>query len=230
MLPAMVSAQEAVDAARSYLRSHPSELRRAVWSALGLRVGVPIVALRWLGTQAERTGKVKDLQIDSEPPGIRVSASVDAMGTPIRAGAVVYIDRVVFSDEELTVSIRLEDVSLKLDGDADSPVAALIKSGALDLSQPGTLVNFMPKRSPVIAEAQGKRIVLDMMRDPKVGENPLVRATVAVLTSFVTLHGVETDDSHLDVSFRALPSGVRGAADRVRRYVITPGIGRLLPR
>ena len=226
----MPTPQQTVDAVRSYLRMHPEELGRAVRSALGLRFGVPIAALRWLGQQAERSGKVEDFQIDSVPPGIRLSGNVDLMDTPLRAGAIIFVERVVFNDEELTVALRLEDVVLKLNGDSDSPVAALIKSGALDLSNPGTLVNFMPGRSPILAEANGDRIVLDLMRDPKIGKNPLVRRAVSLLTSFVTLHGVETDTKHLDIAFRALPTGLGGAAQSVRKNLVLPSMSRLLPR
>lgn len=226
----MPTPQETVDAVRSYLRMHPEELGRAVRSALGLRFGVPLAALRWLGQQAERSGKVEDFLIDSVPPGIRLAGNIDLMNTPLRAGAIIFIERVVFNDEELTVALRLEEVMLKLNGDSDSPIAALIKSGALDLSNPGTLVNFMPGRSPVLAEANGNRIVLDLMRDPKIGNNPLVRRAVSLLTSFVTLHGVEADTKHLDIAFRALPTGLGGAAQSVRKNIVLPSMSRLLPR
>jgi hypothetical protein len=226
----MPTPQETVDALRSYLRTHPEEIGRAVRSALGLRFGVPLAALRWLGQQAERSGKVEDFQIDSVPPGIRLSGNVDLMNTPIRAGAIIFVERVVFNDEELTVALRLEDVQLKLNGESDSPVAALIKSGALDLSNPGTLVNFMPNRSPVLAEANGNRIVLDLMRDPNIGKNPLVRRAVSLLTSFVTLHGVESDTKHVDIAFRALPTGLGGAVKSLRNNIVLPSMGRLLPR
>jgi hypothetical protein len=209
---------------------HPEELGRAVRSALGLRFGVPLAALRWLGEQAERSGKVEDFQIESVPPGLRLGGSVDAMNTPIRVSAVIYVERVVFNDEELTVALRLEDVSLKLNGESDSPLAALIKSGALDLSNPGTLVNFMPRRSPILAEAKGNRVVLDLMRDPNIGKNPLVRRAVSLLTAFVTLHGVETDTRHLDIAFRALPAGVGGAVRSVRNNIVLPSMSRFLPR
>lgn len=226
----MSMAQAALGAARNYLRQNPDELGRAIRGALGLRVGLPISALRWAGRQAEASGKVKDLKIDPVPPGLKVAASVDPMATPLRASAVVFIDRVVFNEDELTVALRLEDISLKLNGDAETPVAALIKSGALDLSNPGTLIGYLPKRSPVIAEAKDNRIVLDLMRDPKIGKNPIVRHAVAALTSFVTLHSVQTDSGHVDVAFRSFPGGFRGAARSVRRNVVRPGLSRFLPR
>lgn len=226
----MSLATSAVEAARGYLRDNPSEITRAIRNAFGLRLGVPLAALRWFGKQAEKAGKVEDLKIDAVPPGIRVSASIDLMHTPIRAGAIIYIDRIVFDDDEMTVALRLEEVLLKLNGDAQTPVAALIKSGALDLSNPGSLVGFMPNRNPIIAEAKDNRIVLDLMRDPRVGQNPMVRSLVAVLTSVVTLRDIESDDRHLEIGFRALPAGIRGAARNLRRHVIMPSIGKLLPR
>lgn len=226
----MPTPQQTVDAVRTYLRTHPEELGRAVRSALGLRFGVPLPALKWLGEQAERTGKVEDFQIDSVPPGLRLAGNLDLMNTPVRASAIIYVERIVFNEQELTVALRLEEVSLKLNGESDTPVAALIKSGALDLSNPGTLVNFMPQRSPVLASANGNRIVLDLMRDPKVGKNPLVRRAVSLLTSFVTLHGVETDTRHLDIAFRALPVGLGGAVRSVRKNVVLPSMSRFLPR
>lgn len=226
----MPTPQQTVDALRAYLVSHPEEIGRAVRSALGLRFGVPLAALRWLGAQAERAGKVEDFNIDSVPPGIRLSGNVDMMATPIRASAIIYVERVVFNEEELTVALRLEEVVLKLNGDSETPVAALIKSGALDLTNPGTLVAYMPGRSPILAEATGNRIVLDLMRDPKIGKNPLVRRAVSLLTSFVTLHGVETDTKHLDIAFRALPVGLGGAIRSIRKHVVLPSMNRLLPR
>lgn len=226
----MPTPQETVDAVRAYLRSHPEELGRALRSALGLRFGVPLAALRWLGAQAERAGKVEDFNIDSVPPGLRLSGNVEMMSTPIRASAIIYVERVLFNEEELTVALRFEEVALKLNGDSETPMAALIKSGALDLTNPGTLVAYMPGRSPILAEANGNRIVLDLMRDPKIGKNPLVRRAVSLLTSFVTLHGVEADPKHLDIAFRALPIGFAGAVRSVRKHVVLPSMSRLLPR
>ena len=97
------------------------------------------------------------------------------------------------------------------------------------MQNPGTLAAYMPGRSPVLAEAKGNRIVLDFMRDPKLANNPLIRHAVGVLTSFVTLHGVETDPAHIDVAFRAIPNGIGGAARAVRKHLVLPSMGRLLP-
>jgi hypothetical protein len=72
--------------------------------------------------------------------------------------------------------------------------------------------------------------VLDLMRDPNIGKNPLVRRAVSLLTAFVTLHGVETDTRHLDIAFRALPTGVGGAVRSLRNNIVLPSMSRFLPR
>ena len=143
----MLDARSLLNAAVDYVRRNPDELVRAAVNAAGLRFGVPIAALRWLSSQAKLPRKApKDIEIGSSPPAIRISLSVDAMGTPVRASAAIRIDEIDLSPETMRVGLRLSDVKLALIGESDAPVATLIKSGALDLSKPGNLVKFLPKR------------------------------------------------------------------------------------
>lgn len=220
---------DALDAAKRYLKGHPEELARFARSALGMRLGVPLAALRWLGAQVEKQGKVQDLVIDSTPPGIRVGANIDLMSTPVRASATVFVERVQLSSDQMTIALRLEDVSLALLGSSKTPVAMLIRSGALDLSRPANLVAHLPDVPPVVVEARDNRIVLDLLRAPKLAENPLVRKAVGVLSAFVTVHGLETDENHVDLAFRAFPNGLRGAASAIRRHIVRPSLRFLLP-
>ena len=221
--------QLALKAAREYLIDHPEEIYRTVRNAMGLRFGVPLAALRWLGRQAEASGKVQNLSIRARPPGIQVAADVDLMKTPVRATAVIFFERVALTEEELTFSIRLEDVALELNSDAATPVAMLIRSGALNLSRPGDLAAYLPQRPPVLVEAEGNRLTLDLMKDPKLGSDPRVRHAVGLLTSFVTVHNIETDPEHLDVVFRAFPKGLFTAAKAVKEHLVEPSLNRLLP-
>jgi len=214
-------------AAAGYVRDNPAEIGRAFRSAMGLRMGVPLDALRWLAAEAEESGKATDVVIESRPPGIRMAATVDLMRTTVRASAVVFVERVLLTSEELRIEVRLENVTLDLAEESTSPVAMLIKSGALDLSKPGNLVQHMADLPPVLVEARDNRIVLDLMRHPKLGRNRRVRQAVSVLTSLVTVHGMETDEQHLDVTFRALPQGVFSAARQVRANLIGPSLRRV---
>ena len=218
--------KQAVDAARKYLRKRPQEITRAVWNLLGLRVGVPIDAIRWMLTQAEKSGKVKDPVVTEVPPGLRITATIDAMKTPLRASAVVYIDRMHVTPDQIRIDIRLEEIWAEVLNGATGPVAALISSGALDLSKPGNLAKYLPL-PPTVVETKDNRIVLDLMKDPKIAGNPRVRRILSLITPVVTANGLETDDDHLEVTFRPLPDGVRPAASAIRRHLLSPGLKRI---
>ena len=212
-----LDARSIVGAAVDYIRRNPDELVRAAINAAGLRFGVPLAALRYLSSQAKLPRKApKDIDIGSAPPAIRISMSVDAMGTPVRATAAIRIDEIDLSPGAMRIGMRLSDVKLALLGESDAPVATLIKSGALDLSKPGNLVKFLPKRPPAIVEADGDRIVLDLMNVPAIAKNALLRRALAVVTPVINVRAVETDRDHLYVALRASPRGLPRAIAALR--------------
>jgi hypothetical protein len=163
------------------------------------------------------------VEIDPSPPGLRVAATLELMGTTVRAATIVFIERIRLSAEELRLEVRLEDTNMRVLGDAESPVAALIKSGALDLSKSGNLAAHMPGLGKLLGESTGNRLVIDLMRHPKLGKNRAVRKLVGLVSSVVTVHGVESDEGHLDVVLRAFPRGIGGAARAVRDHLFTDG-------
>jgi hypothetical protein len=206
-----------LNAAVDYVRRNPDEIVRAAVNAAGLRFGVPLAALRWLSSQAKLGKKApKDIEIGSAPPALRLSASVDAMGTPVRASAAIKVDEIELSNESLRVGVRLSDVKLSLLGESDAPIAMLIKSGALDLSKPGNLVKFVPKRPAAIVEADGDHIVVDLMKVPKLADNGRLRRLLSVVTPLVGIRAIETDRDHLYVALRATPRGLRRALEAIR--------------
>lgn len=222
----MSIASLALSAAGGYLRRNPGEISRLVRNLIGLRAGVPVDALRWLMEQAAKGGKIEDPVITEVPPGLRVTANVDLMKTPVRASAVVYIDRVKIDAEQIRLDVRLEEIWMEVIGESSSPVAALLRSGALNLSKPGELAKYMDL-PPVIVDARDNRVSLDLMREPKIGENPVVRQALSILTPLLTMHGIESDDDHLNIVFRALPQGVGSAATALRTHLFQPGVRRV---
>jgi hypothetical protein len=213
----MLDARAAIAATVDYVRKNPDELLRAAINAAGLRFGVPLAALRWLSSQAKLGRKgPKDIEIGSSPPAIRLSLTVDAMGTPLRASFALRVDEVDFSSRAMRIGLRVSDVALKLLAESDSPLATLIKSGALDLSKPGNLVKFLPKRPAAIVEAQDDRIVLDLMLVPAVAKNGQLRRALAVITPVVNVRAVETDRDHVYVAFKAMPRGLPQAYAALR--------------
>jgi hypothetical protein len=205
----MLDARSLLSASVDYVRRNPDELVRAAVNAVGLRFGVPIAGLRWLSSQAKLPRKApQDIEIASSPPALRISLSVDAMGTPVRASAAIRIDEIDLSPETMRIGLRLSDVKLALIGESTAPIATLIKSGALDLSKPGNLVKFLPKRPPAIIEADDDRIVIDLMKVPAMAKNALLRRALAIVTPVMNIRAVETDRDHLYVALRASPRGL----------------------
>lgn len=222
----MSIATRALSAAGGYLRRNPTEFARALRSIIGLRAGLPVDALRWLLEQAAKGGKIKDPVIEEVSPGLRVTASVDLMKTPVRASSVVYIDRVMIDGDQLRMVVRLEEIWIEVLGESATPVAALLRSGTLDLSKPGELAKYMDL-PPVIVEAKDNKLTLDIMREPRIGENVVIRQVLGLVTPFVTIHGIESDDTHLNLVFRPLPKGVGKAATAVRTHLLQPGFKRV---
>jgi hypothetical protein len=212
-----MDARAIAGAVGSYLKDHPEELLRVLRNALALRFGVPIAALRWLAIKGVGKKAPKDVQIDAVPPGVRLSASLDLMGTPVRASALVYVERVRLNEQELVLEIRLAEVSLKVtDETSTTPIAALLRSGALDLSKPGNLAAYMPKRPPILVDAKDDRIVIDLMKHAAFARSANAQRLVRVLAPLVSVSGIETGPEHLDVALRPFPQGVAEVITRVR--------------
>ncbi len=212
----MLNPRAMLQAAVGYVRKNPEEVVRAAVNATGLRFGVPLATLRWFAGQLKGAKAPKDVEISSSPPALKLSAVVDAMGTPVRASAAIKIDEVTITEEALRIGVRLREVKLALVGESDSPVATLIKSGALDLSKPGNLVKFIPKRPPAVVEADGDRVVVDLMKVPKLAKNPHVRRALGIISPVLGIRAIEADRDHLYVKLRATPAGLPEAIGKIR--------------
>ncbi len=209
----MFDSKAALIASVRYLRRHPEEILRYLWSASRLRFGIPVVALQWLATELESAtaSGPKDVEIRPSPPGLRVLATIEQMGTLLRASCVVDIERVDFSNEKARVYLRLKDVELKLlDESIQTPLAALIRSGTLDLSRVASLVAYLPARPAALVEAVDDRLVIDLLKVFKWTKDERGRRFVGVLSSLLAIDSIVTDAEHLDIAVRALPNGIAG--------------------
>ena len=201
-----------VKVAANYLKAHPEEIVRALRGALGLRVGVPLDALRYLAAELGQGDKApKDIVIEAAPPGIRIAMTVNAMGTTLRVRLVLHVEELALGAAELRVTARIADLELEVLAGEDTPVAGLIKSGALDLSKPGNLVAYMPKRPKVLVDAKDDRVILDLLQLPKLGGNARLRKIVSVVTPVLNVAAIRTKDDHLDVHLSARPAGIGDA-------------------
>lgn len=209
--------QKAAMAAGQYLRRHPEELLRQLRCALSMKVGVPLPALRFLAEELGGGRLPPDLVIEARAPGIFVAGSIVLMNTPLSASATLLVERIDSSSDAILVELRVASLSLQVtDPDVQTPVAALLRSGALDVSRPGDLVNYMPQKPAILLEAKGDRFTLDLMRHPRLASEP-TRTILAAVLPLLTVDGIQTADEHLDVSFSALPQGAGEAVARLRK-------------
>ena len=221
----MIRPLSALRAASRYLRQHPEEIGRALRNVLGLRVGVPLAAFRWIAEAAIDREKVEAVEIEARPPGLRIAGSFDLMKTRVRGGAVLFVDRVVVSATQLRLELRLEEVLLESIDPKKTQISALLRAKALDLSRPGDLIDNLPDMPPMIVEAVGNRIALDLMQVPKLAKDERVRHALGMMTSLITLDRMETGPDHFELSFRTLPQGVSAVVDAIGDHLILPAMG-----
>lgn len=215
--PMALPLRAALRSAGRYIISNPAQMLGMARHAVGFRVAVPLDAIRWFIANTPPTKKLpQDITVTTRPPAVVVGATVDLMGTSVRAGASIRVERIDVGSEKFKVTIRVSDVTMKVLGESSSPVAGLIKSGALDLSKPGNLVKFMPKRPPVLAEAHDDILVLDLMQNPKFAANQRVRQILGTVTPVLQVAGMSTEGDFLLLQLRASPFGVPKAIGAVR--------------
>jgi hypothetical protein len=196
---------------------NPTTMLSMARHALGMRIAVPLDALRWFIANTPPSKKApQDVTITPRPPAIGIGATIDLMGTTVRAGASIRIDQIEITDAAAKVTLRLSDVTMKVLGESFTPVAGLIKSGALDLSKPGNLAKFMPKRPAVLVEAHDDIIVIDLMQNPKFAQNDRVRAILGTLTPVTQVAGLTTENDFLIIQLRVSPFGIPRALNAAR--------------
>ena len=197
---------------------NPTTMLSMARHALGMRIAVPLDTLRWFIANTPPSKKApQDITITPRPPAIGLGATIDLMGTTVRAGASIRVEQIEVSDHKFKVTIRLGDVTMKVLGESFTPVAGLIKSGALDLSKPGNLAKFMPKKPAVLVEAHDDVIVIDLMQNPKFAENDKVRGILGTLTPVVQVSGMSTEGDFLILQLRASPFGIPRALSAARQ-------------
>jgi len=208
----------ALRSAGRFIAKNPTSMLSMARHALGMRIAVPLDALRWFIANTPPSKKApQDVTITPRPPAIGIGATVDLMGTNVRAGASIRVDQIEVGDDKFRVTLRLSDVTMKVLGESFTPIAGLLKSGALDLSKPGNLAKFMPKKSPVLVEAHDDVLVLDLMQIPKFAANDRVRALLGTLTPVVQVSGLSTEGDFLILQLRASPFGIPRAINAARQ-------------
>ena len=220
----MLTPQNVLEAAATYLRAHPEEVTRAIRGGMALRFGMPLAALRWLVAHLVDDASGLEPVLEARPPGLFVAATTEQMETRMRISAVVYVTGIRVDDLRARMDLRVDDLQIDILSERKTVVAALIKSGALDVSQVGDLVRELPRIPDFIIEAEGQRLVIDLMRAPSLSNNLLLRHAIGLASALVTVRGVETEDDHVDMQLRPLPRGARTAMRAFRSHFVRPAV------
>ncbi len=194
----------------AYFTEHPNELVRIARAAAARKVGVPLGLVRAFAKHRAGGRLPNDLELEAVPPGIRVRGSLELMGAKLRASAIVFVEEVRLEADRATLTLRFSEVGLTLLNQSTSPLAALIQSGALDLTKLGNLVAVMPRRPAFVVEARGDRVTLDLKRLPALS-GELTRRVLELVTPVVTVTGIATDPDHLDIEFGVFQQGFAAA-------------------
>jgi hypothetical protein len=203
-----------------YLMEHPEEILGALKNAAALRIGIPLDAVRWFIGQLKSKKVPKDLDVAAVPPGLRVVGTLRLMGNEVRVSSLIFVDKVQFDEGQLRAELRLSEVVLRSLGPADSPIATLLKSGALDLSKPGNLLSYLPKKPAIVVDSKDDRITLDLMKHPAIANNAKVRRGLRLLIPLVTISAVETYGDHLSLKLRLQRGGLKKALLELKDVLI----------
>jgi len=200
--------RSALRSASRFVTRNPLSLLKVAQHALNLRVAIPLDALRWfVANTPPKKNAPTDIVITARPPAIHFGATISLMGSKVRASAAIKVEELRIHPDELRVMLRLSEVDMKVIDRSETPIAGLLKSGALDLTKPGNLANFMPKKPPALIEAHDDILVLDLMKVPKLASNLRIRRVLQRLTPVVNVAALKTDDDFLILALRATPMG-----------------------
>ena len=214
----MSKPRDLLRATAAYLRSHPEEVWTAAKDAASMRLGLPVAALRWAAKQLPEGGKAPgDVTIDSVPPALRLSATLNVMGAPLRATPSLGVEGVQVTADAVRLTLSVRDLNVKAVGGGESPVAGLLESGAIDLSKPGKLLKFLPKKPAFLLDAYDDKIVVDLMKLPALANNPIIKRALSVMAPVLRVRQIGTSDDRLFVQLGADMSGIRGAFDALRK-------------
>lgn len=197
-------------AALRHLAEHPEELARLLRAATQLRMGVPLPAVRWLLGQRWMERWPKRIDVQPAPPGVRVAAVVDVLGSELDFAATLFVERIDWTSQHLLLGLRVGDVSARVQGRGASALAAVVNSGSFDWSRVGDLIARLPGRPDYVVEASGGRVVLDLMRHPAFSA-PLLAELAERITPWLSISTLAGSEHHLSVQFRVLRSGWRAA-------------------
>src|SRR5947208_15458033 len=112
----------ALRSASRFMVKNPTTMLSMARHALGMRVAVPLDALRWFIANTPPSKEApQDVTITPRPPALGLGATIDLMGTTVRANAAVRVDQIEVSEAPFKVKLPAPDVHPKVPGRPPAP-------------------------------------------------------------------------------------------------------------
>lgn len=205
----------ALKSASRYVVQNPAKVFTLARHAAGLRVAVPLDAIRWAVGEFVNSPKApSDIVVSARPPAVHLGATVDLMGNKLRASSAIEVLTLGIGGDELKLTIRLSDVQARVLGDQNVPIAKLL--GGLDMSNLENLLRFVPKKPPMLVGVKGNVLELDLMQLDGIAKNAQLLKVLGVVTPVLTVAHVDTEDDLLVLHMRATPTRIGQSLAAVR--------------
>ena len=193
-----------------YAASHPRLFGEIARHALNRRLAVPLDLVRWAATLVPAGDKApKDITVIAQQPALGLGATANIMGTEMRVDAALLIDAIDATTEAVKVTFCVKDLRASVLNNLQGNLAKLLASGALNLSKPASLLNFVPKRPPAILEAKEDRFVIDLLKFPQLAANPSFQKALRTMTPILAIGDIHTEGDLLVIGLKANPRGLR---------------------
>ncbi len=200
-----------------YAASHPRLVGEIARHAFNRRLAIPLDLVRWGATLIPSGDKSpKDVTVIAQSPALGLGATANIMGTELRVDAALLIDAIDATNEAVKVTFRVKDLRASVLNNLQGNLAKLLASGALNLSKPASLLNFVPKRPPAILEAKEDRFVIDLLRFPQLAENPAFQKALRAVTPILAIGDIRTEGDLLLIGLRANPRGLKESLQALR--------------
>jgi hypothetical protein len=201
---------ELLKSAGRYAASNPRLVGDIARHALSRRLAIPLDLVRWAVTLIPGGDKApKDVTVIPQPPALGLGATSNIMGTELRVDASLVIDAIDATTEAVKITLRVKDLRASVLNNLQGNLAKLLASGALNLSKPASLLNFVPKRPPAILEAKDDRFVIDLLKFPQLAANAAFQKALRTVTPVLAIGDIRTEGDLLVIGLRTNARGLR---------------------
>ncbi|MFO0751647.1 MAG: hypothetical protein U1F43_39170 [Myxococcota bacterium] len=200
----MASLPTLIKSAGKYTASHPRVLGDIARHAFGRRLAIPLDLLRWATTMVPES-QAKDLTVLAQPPAIGVGATANLMGTELRVDGAITFESIDATTDSVRIAFKVGDLRASVLNNLQGNLAKLLASGVINLKKPASLLNFVPKKPPFLVEAKDDRFVLELMKVPKLAQNPRFQKALAAITPVFQIAQIRTEDDLLIIGLNIHP-------------------------